>query len=228
MSQHTIDTPRTGSCDSAARITKSLAGYGILAGPCFVTVSLAQALTREGFDITRHAWSLLSNGNLGWIQITNFVLTGLMTIAFSVGLRRALKQGPGATWTPRLIAAYGVSLVLAGVFRADPAAGFPAGTPHDATAISLSGTLHFAFGGIGFLGMVAACLVVARRFAAAGSRAWTWFSLLTGVVFLVAFGGIASGSGNAATILGFVAAVVLAWTWMTALAVYAYRLATHG
>ena len=30
-----------------------------------------------GFDITRHVASLLSDGGLGWIQITSFVLTGL-------------------------------------------------------------------------------------------------------------------------------------------------------
>lgn len=111
MSQHTSTAPRgaksAASCDPATRITKSLAGYGVLAGPFYIVVSLAQALTRDGFDITRHAWSLLSNGDLGWIQITNFVLTGLMTIAFAVGLRRALGQGRRARWAPRLIAAYG-------------------------------------------------------------------------------------------------------------------------
>ncbi|MER7008231.1 DUF998 domain-containing protein, partial [Dactylosporangium sp. NPDC000555] len=61
----------------ANRVTRSLLGYGVLAGPFYVTVSLAQALTRENFDISRHAWSLLANGSLGWIQITNLVLSGL-------------------------------------------------------------------------------------------------------------------------------------------------------
>ncbi|HEU5353283.1 MAG TPA: DUF998 domain-containing protein [Actinocrinis sp.] len=84
----TASFPR--NCTPAARVTKSLLGYGVIAGPFYVVTSLAQALTRDGFDPTKHAWNLLSNGALGWIQITNFLLTGLMTIAAAVGLRRAL------------------------------------------------------------------------------------------------------------------------------------------
>jgi hypothetical protein len=63
-------TTTTTSCDHESRTTKSLLGYGVIAGPLYVAVSLAQALTRQGFDPTRHAWSLLSNGGLGWIQVT--------------------------------------------------------------------------------------------------------------------------------------------------------------
>jgi hypothetical protein len=58
------------TCTPAARITRSLLGYGIIAGPLYAVVALAQALTRDGFDLSRHAWSLLVNGELGWIQIT--------------------------------------------------------------------------------------------------------------------------------------------------------------
>src|SRR5436305_8524018 len=105
MSSHsTVAAP---VCTPAVRATRSLLGYGVLAGPLYVAVSLGQALTRPGFDLSRHAWSLLENGDLGWVQITNFVVTGLMTIAAAAGIRRAI--GPG--WAPRLIAAYGLSLV---------------------------------------------------------------------------------------------------------------------
>src|SRR3954469_22985302 len=105
-------------CTPTGRVTRSLLGYGVLAGPFYVTVSLAQALTRDGFDLTRHSWSLLANGALGWIQITNFILTGLMTVAAAVGLARAVPQ---SRWAGRLVGVYGVSLVAAGLLRADPA-----------------------------------------------------------------------------------------------------------
>lgn len=62
----------TANCTPAARVTKSLLGYGVIAGPLYVVVAMAQALTRNGFDLDKHSWSLLSNGALGWIQITNF------------------------------------------------------------------------------------------------------------------------------------------------------------
>jgi hypothetical membrane protein len=201
-------------CDRESRVTKSLLGYGVIAGPIYVAASLLQALTRQGFDLTRHAWSLLSDGALGWIQITNFVLAGLMTVAAAVGLRRA---GVGR-WLPRLVGVYGVSLVAAGVFRADPALGFPAGTPVDAHAMSWHGALHLLSGGIGFGCLIAACIVAGR-----GNRGWAVYSRVTGVVFLAAFAGIASGSQGVWTTLPFTAAVVLAWSWITALSVRSYR-----
>lgn len=211
------------NCTPAARKTKSLLGYGVIAGPIFVVVALAQALTREGFDLGRHAWSLLANGELGWIQITNFVVTGLMTAAAAVGLRRALTPGRGSTWGPLLVAAYGVSLVGAGIFRADPAQGFPAGTPQSST-ISWHGMLHFMVGGIGFLCLIVACFVLASRFTRDGQRRLAWFSRITGVVFLAAFAGIASGS-HGPTTLAFVAAVLTVWAWLTTVSVHFYRTA---
>lgn len=217
--EHTTSTTSTTSCDHEARITKSLLGYGVIAGPVYVVVSLAQGLTRQGFDLTRHAWSLLSNGDLGWIQITNFVAAGLMTVALAVGLRRA---GAGR-WTPRLIGVYGVSLVAAGVFHADPALGFPAGTPTSANTVSWHGMLHLLSGSVGFLCLIAACLIAGRAFAAEGARGWAIYSRITGVVFLAGFAGIASGSHGALTTLPFTAAVVLAWSWISALSVRLYR-----
>src|SRR5215831_2367349 len=98
------------TCDRTTSVTRSLLGYGVIAGPFYVIVSLAQALTRPGFDLTRHEWSLLANGALGWIQTGNFVLTGLMVVAAAVGFRRALRPAPGSVWAPRLLAVYGLNL----------------------------------------------------------------------------------------------------------------------
>lgn len=213
----------TATCTPAARITKSLLGYGVLAGPFYVAVSLAQAFTREGFDLSRHAWSLLANGDLGWIQITNFVLTGLMVIAAAAGLRRALDPGRGRVWAPLLVGAYGLSLVGAGVFTADPAPGFPVGSPAT-TTMSWHGMLHFAVGGLGFLCLIAACFVLASRFASDGRTGLAWFSRITGVGFLAGFVGIASGS-QGPTVLAFVAAVLVVWAWMSTVSVKFYRAA---
>jgi len=211
------------TCDRTTSVTRSLLGYGVIAGPFYVTVSLAQALTRTGFDLSRHEWSLLANGGLGWIQIVNFLLTGAMTVAFAAGLQRA---GQGR-WAPRLIAVYGLGMVGAGIFRADPSLGFPPGTPDGPGAVSWHGLLHFVCAGIGFGCMIAACLVMARRFARAGQRGWAGFSAVTGVAFLGAFIGVASsGSGSPALIYTFIAAVVLVFAWISALAVRLYRTAS--
>jgi hypothetical membrane protein len=210
-------------CTPATRVTRSLLGYGVLAGPFYVTVSLAQALTRDGFELDKHAWSLLENGGLGWIQITNFVLTGLMTVAAAFGLRRSLTSGRGRRWAPSLIAVYGVSMIAAGVFTADPAQGFPAGTP-EVTTVSWHGMLHLLSGAIGFFGLIAACLVLGSRFALAGRTAMAWFSRATGILFLAAFAGIASGS-HGPTTPAFIAAVLLVWAWLATVCVHFYRTA---
>jgi hypothetical protein len=218
----TITAPETKST-CTANVTKTLLAYGVAAGPLFVLVAGVQAVTRHGFDLRHHAASLLSNGPLGWIQITNFLLTGLMTVAAAVGVRRATRS----TWAPRLLAGYGAGLIGAGLFVADPMNGFPVGTPAGApTHVSWHGMLHFAIGGLGFLSLIAACYVLARRFARQGRRGWAAYSVATGTAFFAAFAGIASGSGAPAVNVSFAVAVVVAWTWLAALSVHLYRRAT--
>ena len=58
--------------------------------------SYAQVLTRAGFDLKRHAISMLTLGDQGWIQSANFEITGLLVLACAVGMRRVLRSGPGA------------------------------------------------------------------------------------------------------------------------------------
>jgi hypothetical protein len=224
MTQNSVAGPAAASgttCDPAVRVTRSLLGYGVIAGPVYVTVSLAQVFTRGGFDPLRHEWSLLANGHFGWIQIANFIVSGLMMVAAAAGLRRAM--GVNGRWAPRLWAGYGLGLVGAGLFRADPTLGFPPGTPAGPGAVSWHGMLHLVSAMIGFGCLIAACVVLARRLSAEGRRGWAACSWGTGVVFLAAFVGVASGSGSVATTLGFVAAVLLAWAWISAVSVHYYR-----
>jgi hypothetical membrane protein len=217
----TLTTPAsTTRCTPEQAVTRSLLGYGVLAGPLYVGVSVGLGLTRDGFDFGRHGWSLLANGPYGWVQSLNLALTGLFVLAFTVGLARA---GIGR-WAPRLVGAYGAGLLASGVFRADPAMGFPAGAPETGT-FSWHGTLHFVAGGIGFLCLIAGCLVLARRYARAGRRGMAVFSRVTGIAFLAGFAGIASGSAGP-TVPAFVAAVVLVWTYLAVLAVDTYRTVT--
>jgi Protein of unknown function (DUF998) len=200
------------------KLTRVLLICGLIAGPFYIIVGLIQALTRPGFNILRDDLSLLANGDLGWIQITNLVLTGLLVGAFAVGMRRALPAGPGRIWGPILLGIYGIGLIGAGFFTADPAFGFPPGTPADAHTISWHGLLHIVTAGIGFLALIATCFVLARRFASQRQRGWAAYSLATGVIFFAAFAGVATGSGQSWSVIGFWIGVVLAWAWICALA----------
>jgi hypothetical protein len=207
------------ACSPAGRVTRSLLGYGVLAGPLYVAVALIQAAIRPGFDLLHDDVSLLANGNLGWIQVANFVVTGLFVLAFATGMARSV-----GGWAPRLVAGYGIGLIAAGVFVADPMNGFPAGTPAGRPeTLSVHGILHIVAAALGFACLIAACVVMARRFAAERRSGWTVFSVVTAVAFFAAFAGVASGSDSAAVVLGFWAALILAWGWMAAVAIHLYR-----
>lgn len=103
--------PRPG-CTPAGRITRSLLGWGVLAGPFSVVVSLAQAPTRDGFDLTRHEWNLLAarlrregrRPMAGWTALTG----GALLVAFA-----AIATGSAA---PAPTVAFAVAVVLTWVW----------------------------------------------------------------------------------------------------------------
>lgn len=217
-------SPATRDCTRAQQITKSLLGYGVLAGVVFEASVLTQGLTRHGFRIAHDDASLLANGPLGWIQVATFVLAGAMTVTAAVGARRAMAGSAGATWGPRLIGVFGAGLIAAGLLRADPANGFGPGAPAGKAAnISWHGDGHLIAATIAFAALIAACFVVARYFSRAGQRGLAAYSRVTGVAFGAAFAGVATGSSSSAIVLPFYLAVLAAFTWLAVGSVHLYR-----
>ena len=155
---------------------------GVVAGALSPIVVTLQALTREGFNLANHPLSMLSLGDLGWIQITNFIVSGFLFIAFAVGLRRMLKSGRSGSWGPLLVAFYGVILVAAGIFTVDPMLGFPPGTPNGLPAtLSWHAQLHNVTFLLAFLGPIIAQFVFARRFTSAKQWGFGLYCIATGV-----------------------------------------------
>jgi hypothetical membrane protein len=199
--------------------TRAMLTAGVIAGPLFVATATVQILARDGFDLRRHPISLLSVGEHGWIQVMNFILAGVLSIIFSIGVARVLTDGPGSRWGPRFCALFGVGLVIGGVFRADPALGFPAGAPAGYPEhLTTHAMIHAFAPPLAFLSLIAACLVIARRFAADGLRR---VALLTRIVAAVCFV-LSVPVGPGFSIRLFVA-VALAFAWVAAYAVYLRR-----
>ena len=220
----TTAIPAGQTCTSAQRVTKSLLGYGVLAGVTFEASVFIQGLTRHGFSIAHDDASLLANGPLGWVQVATFLVAGAMTIAAAVGARRAMAGRAGAAWGPRLIGVYGAGLIAAGLLRADPASGFGPGAPAGrAAVISWHGYGHLIAAGVAFAALIAACFVVATYFSRAGRRGLGIYSRITGVAFAAAFLAVTSGSSSAAVVLPFWAAVLAAFTWLAVVSVHLYR-----
>jgi hypothetical protein len=155
-----------------ALATDPLLTAGLAAGPVLGLTWLVQGLVRDGYDFTRHPMSLLALGEGGWVQIANFCVSGGLMLACSAGLRRVLASGPGGRWAPRLMAAIGVGLIAAGVFTADPGAGFPAGAPEGAPVLSAHGIVHEISHLVVVAAWIALCFVLRTRFARQGDRAW--------------------------------------------------------
>src|SRR5262249_35995185 len=148
------------------------------------------------------------------IQIANFILTGALYLGCAVGIRRALHPGRGGTWGPRLVGAFGVSLIWAGVFPPDPYDGFPPGTPAGPGHPTWPGVLHSFAPPLAFLALSVACLVFARRFAKLRQRGWmagclaVWLVLsLSDVLF-----------GRAWFSLALALAAAVGWGWASLVA----------
>jgi len=199
-------------------VTKVLLTCGAILAPMFYIVVLIQMAARPGFDITRHAISGLSNGDFGWVQITNFIVTGTLALVLAVGVFRALRGGKAGTWAPILIGTYGAGIILAGLFPPDPAMGFPVGAPEGMSAtMSASATLHSVGFFTAFSSLVAAGFVFGRRFIALGQRGWGTYSIATGVAAPIVITLGTTVLISSAGVCFFIAGVV-SFGWLSAVA----------
>ena len=204
--------------------TKTLLVCGVIAGPLFVAAFLIEGATRTGYDPLRHPVSSLAFGDWGWTQRANFLITGLLTLAFAVGLRRVLRPLGGPTGGTLMVGAYAIGLLGAGVFVTDPMNGYPPGTPDRRLHYSVHGVLHDLFSTLVFLGLPVACFVFGRWFAARGERGWGTYSLVTGTVFLGAFVLFSAGFRQAEGLVDVAGlfqrvALIVGFGWLTVLAV---------
>ena len=121
----------------------------------------------------------LALGPYGWLQVANFVLFGLLLIAFAVGLHRGVAAGRGATIGPALLGVAGSALVLAG-FKTDP---------HLAVGPQ---TLHGWIHALAFFLLIGSMLPSLfalwwRLRKDARWRGYDWYALVTGVLAVVSF-----------------------------------------
>ena len=190
---------------------------GVVSRPLFYVVAIFQMFIRPGFDIRRHVISVLSHGDLGWIQIANFIVTGLLAILCAIGLRQILRGSKGGTWGPLLIGTYGVGLVIGGIFHPDPGLGFPPGAPAGMpTTMSGGATVHTVAFFVAFLSLIVAWFVFVRAFLSRGHPGWAIYSAASGVLAPVF---IILGSSNP-SMVGILIAIAgaIAFGWVSVIA----------
>lgn len=109
------------SMSSQVVTTSTLLRCGLAAGPLFLLIFATQILLRPELRFTRDEPSLLSIGPLGWIQIGNRMLGGLLVIAGARGIRRLLRRSKAGFWGPLFLQVFGIHEVGLGIFVVDPA-----------------------------------------------------------------------------------------------------------
>src|SRR5215469_10531541 len=161
-----------------------LLACGAIAALLNIVVLLILGATRPGYNAWIVPDSNLELGDGGWIQITNYIVTGALLLTFAIGMRRILRTGPGSTWGPILLGLYGLTFVVIGPILPDPALGYPPGA---SSALTIHGAIHILFGLLQFTALIAACFVLARRDVALDRRGWAWYSVATGLLVAASY-----------------------------------------
>ena len=167
--------------------TRLLIACGAIGPLLFIVVFLIEGAIRPGYSAWHNFVSDLSQSNQGWVQIANFLICGVFMLCFALGLRQVFRSGKGAVWGPLLLGAFGLFLLIAGLFVTDPSLGYyPPGT--SSSSQTLHGTIHGANAPLTFGSLAIAIFVLARRFASDPAwRGWAFYSLVTGMIFTVSF-----------------------------------------
>lgn len=174
MTTSTLPVTFVQPSERSARLLRA----GVVAGPFFVLASLAQMPFKDGFALTKHAFSFLLIGSHGWVQTLVFAIAGVLYAAAGLGLLRSL-SGRTRWFAAATALGLGVGKVIAGLNPPQPSFGYPIGTPEGPPAVlTTASVLH----GVGF-GLAVLCWVVLlvtlgvalRRRGAAGT---SWLAFL--------------------------------------------------
>ena len=215
--------PRRQATQNYPLMTRLLLWAGVVGPLLFVVVLLIEGATRPGYNAWQTFGSLLSLGDQGWMQITNFIVCGVLALGFAIGLRQVLHSGKGAVWGPILLGLWGLLLITAGIFVTDPGQGYPVGIAPLANPTG-HGIIHALSGLAIFIVVPIAAFVMIGRFAGDPTwRGWALYSLLTGCIMIVSFFlSQLPGSSRLAGLLQRVG-IIAGWVWVSLFAIALLR-----
>jgi hypothetical membrane protein len=114
---------RRGGVTGASRGRRSLSGLaaaawaGIVGPIVFTATFLVQEVYRgDEYDRMSEVVSALEAGPHGWVQQVNFVVFGLLTVGFAIGLHRGLRRTRGGLVGPALLVVSGLGSLISGLF----------------------------------------------------------------------------------------------------------------
>jgi hypothetical membrane protein len=127
-----------------------------IAGPVLFTVGfLVQEQLRRGeYDPISQIISALEAGDRGWMQQVNFVVLGVLTMVFAVGLHRGLAPSRAGIIGPVALFVSGAANVLAAIFPLQEDA---TGATYDPGGHQLAGALFFASSFVALIALSRRC-----------------------------------------------------------------------
>jgi hypothetical membrane protein len=136
----------------------TLTGWAGIVGPVLFTLTfIGQELFRiEEYSPLAEPVSALAAGPHGWIQHVNFVVLGVLTMIFAIGLHLGLRPTRLGVVGPALFFVTGVANIMGGIF-------FP--LREDAAGITYDPGGHQQVGMTFFLGSTLALIVISFRVA---------------------------------------------------------------
>ncbi|MDQ2786204.1 MAG: DUF998 domain-containing protein [Chloroflexota bacterium] len=175
----TIPTARSDAA-TISLASRLLLGAGLVGAVLFPVIYLLDGALRPGYNTLAEPISALALGPAAWVQISNFIIYGILIVVSAIGWRAALTPGPAAVWYPASRVLSGFALIATGIFHA--------------------GLIHNAVSYTSLIATVVGLFVLARRLhREPGWRGWDLAAVGTAVLemgFLAAFGRLSSHGGG--------------------------------
>lgn len=138
-------------------ISNILVYCGLIAPILFVSIFTLEGLFRENYSEMENFISELSIGNRGWIQISNFLIFGILFFVFSIGLLKEFQKRRFALTGPILFLILALCYFFSGPFVTDSGTIFT-------QQKSVHGIIHGVLGAIVFLLMTVSCWTFLKVF----------------------------------------------------------------
>ncbi len=190
-----------------------LALCGVVGPILFTLMVILASLLRPGYSQTNNFVSDLGVGSYAVIQNANFVVFGLLSIGFALGLREGLPAPLGRALNAAivLVVLFGLGIIGAGIFPED----------------YLSESPHTLVSSIAFLAIIAAQLLIWQGLRHADTATWgryRLYSLISGLLsfVLVWFSSSTAYPGAAQRIF-----LAVPWLWIEVTGLKLYFLTTE-
>jgi hypothetical protein len=179
---------------------RTLLWVGAATSVLFNVAVIVDGAFRQGYDPLAQPMSALSLGPNGWVQVTGFLVFGVVQVITAVAWRASLAGGFGVSAYPVVKVISGAAMIAAGLFSQDPANGYPVGVLMPRIP-SVHAVVHQFVSFVSLTAAVVGLVLLAIRFFREPRwRGWAPWALVSAVAMmgaLAVFGALSSQHGDA-------------------------------